>query len=216
VMTGNALNAGEYVAPMAALAGCAIYAAGIGRPARWWPAPAVQACGIVVVLIALIPATFTEYHGLGRFLARGPLMTPLILAAGLPALFVATVFLRRNPGALRGSFAVPVVAVLCLVPLAGVAGAPFGERHDLILATLFSAASVLTGVWLILRGVRLERGWSFFGGVIYVLVFVLVRWMDLIGDMLTSSLVFFMASLVLLATAFFWRRRARAGGGSDA
>ncbi len=215
VMTGSAFRAPMIAAPMAALAGCAIHAAGIGIARPGWPARAVQACGIVVILIALVPATFTETHTVS-FSWVGPIHTWGVgLAAGLLAIFVATVFLKRRPEELRRAFAIPAVALVSIVPMGRLAGLGGGPRYPFVMAVIFSAASVAMGVWLILRGVRMDRGWSFFGGVIYILLFVMVRWMDLIGDMITSSLVFFAASLVLIGTAFFWRRRAAAATGGD-
>ena len=204
-------------AALLVLGGCALFAFGMlaqgtSALARVW-----QAVGILVVLMALIPMTFTEYHQpWGMFPERS---TPLRIATLLLLAFVAGRFFRGRPGSFRE--ATPVVVAALVSAAYALITAEITRNQEVSFALFaaigFSGLSVLLAVWLILRGVRLDRGLSFFAGVVYLLIFVIVRWVDLIGDMLSSAAVFFIASLVLYATARFWGgRQARVGaGGGD-
>jgi len=219
VVTANAWRADALFASMATLAGCALYASGEAGFARW-PARPVQFCGLLVLLTGLLTGTFTSQHSTSRPWTVGASVTPVLIAAVLLFAFVFTVLVRRRQR--TGSRSLPIVlaAVAALVPMArGVIWHFEPPADEIVLAGLFSAVSLIVGIWLIMRGVRMDRAWSFFGGVCYVLLFVLVRWMDLIGDMLSSAAIFFAAAFILMGTAHYWRKRARpavASGGSNA
>lgn len=64
------------------------------------------------------------------------------------------------------------------------------------------------GIWLII--VAIEDGLShyFYAGVGIILVTAFLRYIDLVGDYVGASLLFFVFSLLLLGAARFWRRRA--------
>jgi hypothetical protein len=83
----------------------------------------------------------------------------------------------------------------------------WAATYEVVLALLFSALTVTVGLWLLRDGVKSDEAPRFFAGVVYLLVFVLVRWIDLIGDLLSSSALFLIAGVVLAAAAHFWRRR---------
>ncbi len=218
VVTANAWNAEALFASMATLAGCALYASGEAGIARW-PARPVQFIGLLVLLTGLLTGTFTSHHRTLRPWTAVADVTPVLIAAVLLFAFVFTVLVRRRRGSGSRSLPIVLAAVAALVPMTRGTLWHFEPPADeLILAGLFSAASLIVGIWLILMGVRQDRAWSFFGGVCYVLLFVLVRWMDLIGDMLSSAAIFFAAAFILMGTAHYGRKRARravpAGGGN--
>lgn len=73
-------------------------------------------------------------------------------------------------------------------------------------ALAFNALAVLLAIRLIILGSRRDSGRTFFTGVIYALVWVIVRWVSLIGDMLSSALLFFLAAAALFFTAWYWYR----------
>jgi uncharacterized membrane protein len=200
-------------AALLVLGGCALFAFGMlaqgtAALARVW-----GAVGVLVVLMALIPMTFTEYHQPWWGMAPER-STPLRIATLLLLAFVAGRFFRGRPGSFRE--ATPVLVAALASAAYAFLTAEIARNQEVSFALFaaigFSGLSVLLALWLILRGVRLERGLSFFAGVVYLLIFVMVRWVDLIGDMLSSAAVFFIASLVLYATARFWGgRHARVG-----
>jgi uncharacterized membrane protein len=207
----------ELVAPVMVLVGCAYYAAGTlhtpeSNLGRTW-----QVIGLAVLLAALMPLTFTEFHrphGYGYF-GGGPryLAQPgLIATAGLAA-FTLIVF--AIPSRLRAATDWPILATVLLavvsmfVLIRGWGTMTDGRASDLstALAVGFSGLTLVLSVWLILRGIKLDRSLSFFVGVAYMLVFVMVRWFDLIGDMVGSAVLFFVSGGLLFGAAWYWRRR---------
>ncbi len=191
------------------LAGCAIFST-----SGFWPRPAVADAwgktGLAVILCSMIPLTFSDYHSGGH-----PGWEPRLaasVAAGLILLALAAagwVHRRR-----RGErIDVPIAIVAAAGTLALLVAVAAGSARELevasFLAILFSATSVLVAVWEIQRGISLDQGRSFFTGVLYLLLFVLIRWVDLIGDMVSSAGIFFVAAIVLWATGRYWQGRRR-------
>ncbi len=76
-------------------------------------------------------------------------------------------------------------------------------------ALFFCGLTLLISIWLILRGVTLDRGLSFFTGIIYLVIFVIAKWLELFESMLGSAALFFAAGGILFATAWFWKNRQR-------
>ena len=73
-----------------------------------------------------------------------------------------------------------------------------------------NAAIVVLSLWLISVGLREDRGSPFAAGVAYFLIWTVVRYFDLFGElggMLGASLLFFLCGCVLLGVVFFWRNR---------
>jgi len=209
ITTANAWNAEDLIASMMTLAGCAIYASGEAGIRRW-PARPARFIGLAVLFIGLLVGTFTSHHRGDRPWFVDASVMPALVAAGLLFAFVLTVLVRRRKGPVWRTLPVVLASLVALAPMSRGALWHFeGPADELVLAVLFSAAALLVGIWLIMRGVSGEDGWSFFSGVCYVLLFVLVRWIDLIGDMISSAALFFVAAFVLLGTAHYWRRRMR-------
>lgn len=218
----GAWNLDERVFYLLALAGGAYFGAGLltgeeTRMGRMW-----QIGGVLALLIALIPPSFEEFHLSSHAWRRyDPAVLLVAIAAGVLLAVMLAGFARRGRAAWRSDWPVVAAALLGFAGLvAGVLamrGVDFAVRGSEALAyrqswaMAFNLAMLLTAVWLIVRGVRMDRGLSFFAGVIYLLVLVLMRWMDLISDMVSSAILFFLAGAVLLTTAYFWRKRQRRG-----
>ncbi len=192
------------------LAGCAIFAT-----SGFWPRPAVAdawgTTGLAVILCSMIPLTFSDYHSTGWYFGRSPRLVESV-AAGLILLALAAAgWIHGKRRGERIAVAIPVVAAAGALGLlvAVLAGSARELEVAMFLAILFSATSVLVAVWEIQRGISRDQGRSFFTGVLYLLLFVLIRWMDLIGDMVSSAGLFFVAALVLWATARYWQGRRR-------
>ncbi len=77
--------------------------------------------------------------------------------------------------------------------------------------TLFANAAMLAfGIWLMLLGLREDRGRPFSIGVIYFLLWTTLRYFDLfgaMGGMLGGALVFFICGAFLFGMALFWKKR---------
>ncbi len=75
---------------------------------------------------------------------------------------------------------------------------------------LVNIAMLFLAVWLIGVGLREDRGRPFVAGVLYFLLWAIVRYVDLFGDvggMLGAALMFFLCGGTLFGVALFWRKR---------
>jgi hypothetical protein len=74
---------------------------------------------------------------------------------------------------------------------------------------LFNVAALAIAVSLIRMAVRTDRPADLAFGVLFALGFLIVRWIDLIDNMLWSGLILIAASVGLFAVARAWRYRVR-------
>lgn len=83
--------------------------------------------------------------------------------------------------------------------------------QEALLPTLVSnLAMIALSFWLIGIGLREDRGQPFAGGVIYFLLWTVLRYIDLFGDfggMLGAAAMFFVCGGVLFGVALYWRNR---------
>ncbi len=83
-------------------------------------------------------------------------------------------------------------------------------NEPLLPTVLANAAMVVLAVWLMQLGLRENRGLPFSAGILYFLLWVVLRYIDLFGDfggMLGASAMFFLCGAALLGLATYWRRR---------
>lgn len=66
---------------------------------------------------------------------------------------------------------------------------------------------ILSGVWLIISGIREAVSHYFFLGVVVILLTGLVRYMDLVGDYIGAAALFTLFAVILLVSARFWKSR---------
>jgi uncharacterized membrane protein len=82
--------------------------------------------------------------------------------------------------------------------------------EPLIPTVLANAAMVALALWLVHIGLREDRGLPFSAGVLYFLLWVVLRYIDLFGDfggMLGASAMFFLCGATLFGLATYWRKR---------
>jgi hypothetical protein len=82
--------------------------------------------------------------------------------------------------------------------------------EPLIPTVLANAAMVALALWLVQVGLREDRGLPFSAGVLYFLLWVVLRYIDLFGDfggMLGASAMFFLCGATLFGLATYWRKR---------
>lgn len=82
--------------------------------------------------------------------------------------------------------------------------------EPLLPTVLANAAMVVLATWLMQIGLRENRGFPFSAGVLYFLLWVMLRYIDLFGDfggMLGASGMFFLCGAALFGLATYWRRR---------
>jgi hypothetical protein len=85
-----------------------------------------------------------------------------------------------------------------------------GHRAALLPTVLANAAMIACALWLMRVGLREDRGRPFAAGVLYFLLWALLRYFDLFGDfggMLGAALMFFLCGATLFGVAMYWRRR---------
>jgi hypothetical protein len=82
---------------------------------------------------------------------------------------------------------------------------------DSLLPTILAnAAMLLLATWLIGIGLHEDRTRPFAMGVLYFLLWTIVRYIDLFGrwgGMLGAALMFFLCGAALFGVALYWRRR---------
>jgi hypothetical protein len=73
-----------------------------------------------------------------------------------------------------------------------------------------NVAMVGLALWLMWIGLRDDRGTPFAGGVLFFLLWIMSRYIDLFGEfggMLGAALMFFLCGCTLLGVVWFWRNR---------
>jgi len=84
------------------------------------------------------------------------------------------------------------------------------EKTALVPTILANVAMIGCGLLLITVGLREDSGRQFAGGVLYFLLWAVLRYMDLFGDyggMLGAALMFFLCGAALFGMALYWRKR---------
>ncbi len=83
-----------------------------------------------------------------------------------------------------------------------------------IVPTILGNIAMLgVGLWLITVGLREDRSRPFIFGVLYILLWTLLRYIDLFGDfggMLGAALMFFLCGATFFGIAMYWRQRKEA------
>jgi hypothetical protein len=80
----------------------------------------------------------------------------------------------------------------------------------LVPTILANVAMIGCGVWLIAVGLREDRGRPFAAGVLYLLLWAVLRYIDLFGEfggLLGAALMFFLCGTTLFGVALYWRKR---------
>lgn len=133
-------------------------------------------------------------------------VTGLVRRGSLPFWQIVAEFIRRQwlPFAL--------VLLMVLLALWESFNRSFGttEQAALVPTILANFAMIGCAFWLIVTGLREDRGQPFAAGVFYFLLWAVLRYVDLFGDfggMLGAALMFFLSGAALFGVAWYWRRR---------
>ena len=182
--------------------------------------------GVCLLAGALIPLS---YHAVNEQLGRDvndkllQRLAPTIAILFLATVTLAEVVFARRRAALRTS-AAPRGVVDDLVAVAKRQWGPclllvffvilafwrpiIGEP---LLPTLFANAAMLgLAFWLIKLGLAEDRGRPFGAGVMYFLLWAVLRYIDLFGaygGMLGGAMMFFLCGATLFGVALYWRNR---------
>jgi len=199
----------------AALTACACYAVGSwhglsNRLGRAW-----QVTGLMALLGACVPLLISEFHTTTHnqrvTWASLVVLVPAIVT-GLLAVAASIRRAGRNSEAsvsLADAF-VMATALALVVWLGLLAGGATQSRTWGYSATLtFSVLVLGSSLALIHRALRDDRSSDLAMGVLFAVVFLIVRWLSLIDSMLWSGLMLLLASAGFFAIAKLWSGRAR-------
>jgi uncharacterized membrane protein len=155
---------------------------------------------------------------------EGLLQTLVILVLAMGTVAVASALKRGQRGetipvadelrdTLRRQW-LPAVLLLFMVlsPLGGVLveSKEGRETAALVQTVLANIGMIACALWLTAIGLRDDRGRPFAAGVLYFLLWAVLRYVDLFGDfggMLGAALMFFLCGATLFGVALYWRRR---------
>jgi uncharacterized membrane protein len=153
--------------------------------------------GAIIVLLIL------SFDDIWRVLAREDylfgIFAPLLLVFGGAAGF----YLARPSG---GSASGPLLTNAMFFSLAFF-WIHLGNVNDDWLAIATNLMLVITGIWLIRRGIDDAITHFFYTGVGVLLLTALLRYFDLIGDYIGGAILFMIAASVLFGAARYWRSR---------
>ncbi len=83
-------------------------------------------------------------------------------------------------------------------------------EEPLLPTILANFGMIFLAIWLMRTGLLADNGRTFAAGVLYFLLWSVVRYVDLFGDfggMLGGALIFFYCGALLFGLAYFWRHR---------
>jgi uncharacterized membrane protein len=187
--------------------------------------------GMLMVGGALVPSSFYRFNAMAfqSSLGVGGLMQVLVILALTLGTITAALLLRRRHYGATARFSVRAVAfirqqwlplalvllmVLLIVWESFVRSPGFNPAHvrraALVPTILVNVAMIGSSLWLIAVGLREDRGWTFTAGVLYFLLWTVLRYVDLFGEFggfLGAALMFFLCGAALLGVALYWRRR---------
>ena len=199
----------------AALAACACYAVGSWHGASHRLGRAWQVTGLMALLGACVPLLISEFHTTTHnqrvTWASLVVLVPAIVT-GLSAAAAAMNRARRNSGAaLSAADAFVMATALALVVWLGLLanGATQSRAWGYSATLTFSVLVLGSSVALIHRALRDDRASDLTMGVLFAVVFLLVRWLSLIDSMLWSGLMLLVASAGFFAIAKLWSGRTR-------
>lgn len=168
-----------------------------------------RTCGVLLTGGCLLPLSFYDVHrspwsnsiDSTDMLWQGFSILMITVGCMAAALRLAT---DRLPAVFQ-RLLLPLVVNLLMSLLAfwsGIVGDP-------LLPTLMTNLIMLSfGIWLLLLGIREERGRPFAAGILYVLLWTTIRYFDLfgsVGGMPGAAALFFAAGGFLFASAWFWK-----------
>ena len=164
--------------------------------------------GALLVGGVLVPLSFYDLnkHLVGEWASKfGP---PALLA--LVAL--AVVLVTQRTVTRRQAIPLGLALLMAILPLmsAGCRNSSCADAAALLPTILVNVAMVSGAFWLMQVGLQEDRGRPFGAGVVYFLLWAVMRYVDLFGDfggMLGAATMFFMCGGALFLVARYWQGR---------
>jgi hypothetical protein len=182
-----------------ALLGCAFCAVAAWHDESSPMRRAWHSTGLTVLLVALVPLLSSH---LSLNAETGSVTFRALMVLLVPFAVAMSIWLRplRLAEVSVGATAMLIAVWLALMP---------GKEAWVGVTALFNVAALAIAVSLIRMAVRTDRPADLAFGVLFGLGFLIVRWIDLIDNMLWSGLILIAASVGLFAVARAWRYRVR-------
>jgi uncharacterized membrane protein len=193
-----------------ALTGCALYGAGRWQQAESRMRRAWETSGLLVLLLVLIPLMSTVIHREMVPHRADPSSVAIAVAAALAA---TSASLRRSRTPADDTVLATAAAVTAwmFASWSGIFGA--GGGFAISATVLFSIVALMLAVGLIRTALTSGEIVDLAAGVLFALVFLIVRWVSVIENLLWSGLLLLSAGVGLLVLARLWRGRARIATG---
>jgi uncharacterized membrane protein len=161
--------------------------------------------GSLMVGGVLVPLSF---YDLNKELVRhwvGLAGPPTLLAL----IGLAVVLLINRTITRRQAIPLGIALLMALLPLLASSGLGSSDAA-LVPTVLVNVAMVAGAFWLIQVGLQEDRGRPFGAGVLYFLLWAVLRYVDLFGDfggMLGAAMMFFLCGGALFGVARYWQGR---------
>jgi hypothetical protein len=210
---------------MGAVGGLLLLASEAHRPGSKLAVP-YRLYGVLLTAGVLVPLSFYDYNksiGSGSMGHWSPGLAQTLAIAGLSAATLAAVVVVRRlrvPESMRGPLSADLVALAgrqwfpfaIVAGMAAMAGwdALTGGGSPLAPTIAANAGMVALAFWLMRTGLHDDRGSDFGAGVVYFVLWTILRYIDLFADfggMLGAALMFFLCGLTLFGMSVYWRRR---------
>ena len=178
--------------------------------------------GGMIVGGVLVPLSFHKFNQYLMPEWRALVLPPAVLAV----VAVAIVLLARRTGrsgdspgnhpgwmvAGRQTIPLGISLLMVILPMIAATGrTPGGAQSAAAMPTLLVNVAMVAGAfWLMQIGLREDRGRPFAAGVLYFLLWSVLRYVDLFGDfggMLGAAMMFFMCGGALFGVARYWQGR---------
>ena len=164
--------------------------------------------GSLLVGGVLVPLSFYQLnqHLVGEW-ASGFGPSALLALLGLAVVLVTYRTVPR-----RQAIPLGLALLMAILPLmtAGCRNSSCADAAALLPTVLVNVAMLAGAFWLMQVGLREDRGRPFGAGVLYFLLWAVLRYVDLFGDfggMLGAALMFFLCGGALFGVARYWQGR---------
>jgi hypothetical protein len=132
----------------------------------------------------------------------------------LAVIALAIVVLTNDPRTMVKRQAIPmgISLLMAFLPLVASGARSIGDAQSasLVVTVLVNVAMLAGAFWLMQLGLQEDRGRPFAAGVVYFLLWSVLRYADLFGNMggmLGAAMMFFMCGGALFGVARYWQGR---------
>jgi uncharacterized membrane protein len=179
--------------------------------------------GVLLVGTMLIPLSYKQIHETHSWHQDDPRLAALLQGVAIVVMTIAALAVMAR---IQGRWATKHDLALALKETATRQRVAVGitllmaffslwynlVREPITPTILANIAMLIFGIWLMLVGLREDRGRPFSAGVLYFLMWTTMRYIDLFGDiggMLGGAGFFFACRAFLFGMAYFWKHRTK-------